>query len=195
MLRLAEDFYLVSIENNSHWCDAKIEGKFTYFFRYKNYKLELSPSFNLLGYTKEDNIAILNFGYTLDIRKWSDKGQSFHYIPNLNNQDGSSTKQYFDSPEARELILRFIEKFIRRYLSKTSPAIIIRGALSDIKTKLPRYKRFDKHFLDHGYIKIELDITTADSLYKITVGKDKEDKEIWVYCKKESHFQQLSEVF
>ena len=67
MLQLAEDFYLVSIRNTNSWCESKIDSKLTYVFRYKNYKVELSPSFTLLGFTKEDNIAILNFGYIVDI--------------------------------------------------------------------------------------------------------------------------------
>ena len=191
MLKLAEDFYIVSIEKDS-WNHSKIENKTTYTFRYKNYKVELSPSFQIIGHTQEDNIAIINFGYIVDIEKWSDQKQYFTYIRGLDTQNGSSTKKYLDSPEARELILRFLEKYINKYLSTIGPAIVIRGALSDIKTKLPRYARMDKLFLANGYKKRELDISKADSLYQITMTKDEADKVIWVYCKKESYFDQLS---
>ncbi len=36
--------------------------------------------FAIVGYTQEDNIAIVNFGYSVDIEKWTDKEQRFSYI-------------------------------------------------------------------------------------------------------------------
>ena len=193
MLKLTEDFFIVSIEKYN-WNNTKIENKKTYTFRYKSYKIELTPSFSVLGYTKEDNIVILNFGYVVDIEKWSDKDQCFRYIRGFDNQDGSSTKKYLDSQEARELILRFLERYINRYLKNINPSIVIRGALSEIKIKLPRYARMDQQFFSNNYHKKEIDITTDDSLYQITMAKDEADKAIWVYCKKESYFEQLQEV-
>ena len=65
MIQLAKDFYIVSIEKNN-WTNSRLENNTTYTFKYKNYKLELRPSFDILGYTKEDNMAILNFGYVLE---------------------------------------------------------------------------------------------------------------------------------
>ena len=58
MIQLAKDFYIVSIEKNN-WTNSRLENNTTYTFKYKNYKLELRPSFDILGYTKEDNMAIL----------------------------------------------------------------------------------------------------------------------------------------
>lgn len=193
MLKLTKDFFIVSIRRYK-WTKTKIEDQTTYTFLYKNYKIELTISFVILGYTKEDNVAIMNFGYDVDIEKWSNKDQDFRDIRGFNSQDGSATKKYLDSQEARELILRFIERYINKYLKKINPSIIIRGALSETRIKLPRYTRMDKQFFANNYHKKELDITTANSLYQITEEKDETDKVIWTYCKKESHFEQLQEV-
>jgi hypothetical protein len=194
MLKLAKDFYITSHKKDSGYSNSFLNKESRYTFIYKNYKIELGIEFKIIGYTKEDNIAIVNFGYIVDIEKWSNKEQSYEYIYNLDNDNGKSTKQYLDSQEAREMILKFIERTIKRYIKNISPAIVIRGALSEIKASLPRYKRFDKIFCTM-YKKESLDIDKYNSLYKLCGNyKADDNKLIWVYCKKEEHFNQLKDV-
>ena len=196
MLKLSQDFYITSAKDRSYWNDTKLDRDYEYDFRYKEFKVELKINFKIVGYTYEDNMAIINFGYDVDVEKWSDREQGFSYIEGLDSQNGKSTKKYFNSQEARELLLRFIERKIDTYLKTVSPAIIIRGALSDIQVNLTRYKRLDAQFFKHGYHKKEFDIKNSDSLYQISSGKKEEDdKVIWVYCKNESHFKKLENVF
>ena len=194
MLKLAKDFYITKIDRDSGYGNSSLEKEQLYTFVYKKYKVQLDMEFKIIGYTEEDNVAIINFGYIVDIKKWSNKDQNYNYIYDLDNANGKSTKKYLDSKDAREILLKFIERFIESYLNKVSPAIILRGALSEIKLNLPRYKRFDNIFCKH-YTKKEFDIDKYDSLYKIC-GNYKEDKNktIWVYGKKESHLSQLEEV-
>jgi len=196
MLKLSQDFYITSSKDRSYWNDTKLDRDYEYDFRYKEFKVELKINFKIVGYTYEDNMAIINFGYDVDVEKWSDREQGFSYIEGLDSQNGKSTKKYFNSQEARELLLRFIERKIDTYLKTVSPAIIIRGALSDIQVNLTRYKRLDAQFFKYGYHKKEFDIKNSDSLYQISSGKKEEDdKVIWVYCKNESHFKKLENVF
>jgi len=197
MLTLAKDFYITSIKNHEYYRNKpRLNKEYKYYFRYKNFQITLSVSFDIIGYTAEENIAIVNFGYDVDVEQWSNRKQRFCYIPDLDSQNGKSTKKYFDSPQARELILRFIERAIYKYLRTISPAIIIRSALSEISLNLPRYKRLDAPFFAYGYHKKTFDIKQSDALYKISAGeKGEEDKVIWVYCKKEPHFKQLDNVF
>ena len=196
MLKLSPNFYITSIDNQNRWNSSKLEQEYKYNFRYKEFQVELTTMFTIIGYTQKDNIAIINFGYSVGIERWSDKAQRFCYIDDMEEEDGRVTKKYLDSQEARELILRFIEKRVDSYLFSISPAIIIRGALSDIKVNLPRYKRLDLPFFKHSYHKKEFDIKESDSLYEIAAGrKSDDDKVIWAYCKDESHFKKLEDVF
>ena len=193
MLKLLDDFYITK-----YWADCyrrqPLDVRYNHEFRYKNYKIELCSSFSVIGYTKEKNMAILNFGYSVDVRRWSNREQSFEMLYDVDEQDGKSTKKYFDSPEAREFVLRFVEKSIEKYLDNISPAIVIRGAHSKIKTKLPRYKRLDRGFLERGYTKRVININDNKMLYNITLNREDSDSEIWVYCKKESFFNELIDI-
>jgi len=194
MLKLAKDFYITAINKRFGYRSSSLEKEYLYTFVYKEYQIELNTEFKIIGYTKEDNIAMVNFGYVVDIEKWSNKHQRYCYINDLDKENGKSTKKYLDSKDAREILLKFVERFIKNYLKKVSPAIIKRGALSEIKLNLPRYKRFDKLFCKN-YTKKEFDIDKYNSLYKICGNyKKDENKTIWVYAKKESHLLQLKEV-
>jgi len=194
MLKLTKDFYITSIDYNYGWRDDVFSKRNRFSFRYKEYKVELIVSFSLIGFTKEDNLPIINFGYKLNIEKWSNKIQDWIWIDDVDGENGESTKKYFDSKEAREIVLRFIERAIQKYLKKNHPAIIKRGALNEIKLNLPRYKRFDKIFYQY-YIKKEFDVNQYNSLYKLCGNyKKDESKTIWVYGKKEWYFEQLNEV-
>ena len=194
MLKLAKDFYITSINREYGYNKSSLEKMYLSTFIYKQYKIELDMEFKIIGYTKEDNIAIINFGYTVDIEEWSNKDQNYNSLYDLDEADGKSTKKYLDSKDAREILLRFVERFIENYINKVSPAIILRGALSEIKLNLPRYKRLDKFFCK-DYVKQEFDINKYNSLYKICGNyKADENKTIWVYAKKESHLLQLEEV-
>jgi hypothetical protein len=195
MLKLSDGFYITSIDTDNRWSSSKLDQEYAYKFRYKDFRVELSIMFTIMGYTREDNMAIINFGYSVDIDRWSDKEQSFSCIDDLYKEDGKSTKKYLDSLKARELILRFIERRINKYLKTVSPAIVIRGALSDIKVNLSRYTRLDLPFSNHGYHKKEFDIKKSDSLYQIIQNKNNDDKVIWAYSKKIEHFEKLEEVF
>jgi len=195
VLTLANNFYITSIDQNNYWSESKLHEKTTYNFRYKEYQVELTTAFTIVGYTQEDNIAIINFGYMVDIEKWSNREQRFCYIDDLDSQNGKSTKQYLNSTEARSILLKFITKRVDNYLKNITPAIIIRGAISNIKANLPRYTKLDELFFKYNYHKIEFDITKADSLYQITVGKKDDDRLIWAYSKKKEHFDKLSDVF
>lgn len=194
MLKLATDFYITSIENQNYFSNSKLEKGKTYRFKYKEYKIELETQFKIIGYTKEDNIAIINFGYTVDVEKWSNRLLRYEWINGLDNENGLDTKKYFDSKEARKLVLQFIEKMIDKYLKSIAPAIIIRGAHSEIKINLPRYKRFDKQFIQNGYEKKVFNIKEYDSLYQITGNKEDTDKVIWTYSKNANHFEKLLNV-
>ena len=194
MLKLSKEFYITSINKDYGWSNSKLNKEYKYNFRYKNFCVELAVIFSIVGYTDEDNMAIVNFGYCVDIEKWSDKKQSFCYIDDLDDEDGKSTKKYLDSAEARELILRFIEKRIDNYLRTASPAIVIRGALSEIKSNLPRYKRLDALYVNHGYHKKEFSVKQADSLYQILNNKE-DDKVIWIYSRKMENFEKIEKVF
>ncbi len=88
-----------------------------------------------------------------------------------------------------------MEKRIDKYLRKVSPAIIIRGPLSDVKSNLPRYKRLDLPYANHGYHKKELDIKKYDSLYQISAKQGEDDKVIWAYSKKMELLEKLGKVF
>jgi len=197
MLKLAKDFYITSIEHNCYRSKKNLpytlEKEYNYIFRYKEYRVNLTIQLDRIGYTRDDNITIFNFGYLVNIKKWSNKEQRFEWIDDLDEEDGSSTKKYLDSKEARAIILKFIHKFIDKHLKYTKPAIIIRGGMSEIKTNLPRYKALDTEFFKHNYIKKIFNIDKTNSLSKIAIIKDK-DKELWVYCKKEWYFEQLNDV-
>ena len=196
MLQLSKNFYITAIEPKNTWNSSLLEQEYEYTFRYKNFKIELSIQFEIIGYTKKDNIAIINFGYSVDIEKWSNKEQYFLSIEDVDSIDGKSTKKYLDSQDAREILLRFIEKRIDKYLQSVTPTIMIRGALSEIKVSIPRYKRLDTQFFNHQYHKKEFDVKSADALYKISAGiKSDEDKVIWAYSQNDTHFEKLSEVF
>jgi len=195
MLTLANNFYITSIDKNNYWSESKLHEKTTYNFRYKEYQVELTTAFSIVGYTQEDNIAIINFGYLVDIEKWSNREQRFCDIDDLDSQNGKSTKQYLDSTEARTITLKFIIKRLDNYLKNITPAIIIRGAISNIKANLLRYTKLDELFFQYNYHKVEFDITKADSLYQITVGKKDDDRLIWGYSKKKEHFDKLNDVF
>ena len=195
MLQLSKEFFITSIKECYKWKSSILEQEYIYTFRYKNFKIELEIQFLIMGYTKIDNMAIINFGYIVDIEKWSDREQSFSHISDLDSTDGKSTKSYLDSQEARELLIRFIERRIDKYLNTVKPAILIRGALSEIKVNLPRYKRLDKLFFNYKYHKKELDINSSNSLYEISAGeKANDDKVIWVYSQDEKNFKKLNEV-
>ena len=194
MLRLAKDFYITKIEKrfNSRRYPTT---EYVYHFGYKNYALELSVEFKQVGVTEEDNIAIVNFGYRLEIEKWSNRIQSFEYIYDIDTQDGKSTKIYFDSEEAREIVLKFVERSIKKHLSFSKHAIIIRGGLNGIKLSLPRYRRLDKYFFEFGYIKKEFPIDKVKALYSISGNnRDENNNVLWVYCKKEWYFKQLNDI-
>ena len=196
MLKLADDFYITSIEKELFCVESCFLTRTrTYNFRYKNYKIELSIGFSIKGYTKEDNIAIINFGYDLNIIKWSDRAQRFQRIIGLNTQNGKSTKQYFDSKEARAIVLKIIQKNLDKYLRSTNAAIISRGAFNDTQLNLPRYKQLDDIFFRYGYFKKEFDVSKMKSLYEIVGGpKHKDDRVMWLYTKKPLFFQQLEHV-
>ena len=195
MLKLTRDFYICSRNQRCWSCDV-LEREIDYNFLYKKiYQIELHINFKHIGFTKEDNIAIINFGYSLDVEKFSHRSLRFEYLDDVDNENGKSTKKYFNSKKAREIVLKIIEKNIDKYLKQVSPAIIIRGALSEIKLNLPRYKRFDKIFLNHNYLKQEFDVDQYQFLYKITSNykKDK-NKTIWAYAKKRWYFKNLGNV-
>lgn len=193
MLKLAENFYITSIYESGRYA---LNSQKTYNFRYKNYCIELDIQFEMLSVTKKSNIAIINFGYTVDIREWSDREMKYIYINDLDRQDGRSTKKYFDSKQGRELVLKFIEKTILKYLKKVQPALLIRGALSDIKTNLPRYKRFDKCFLKNGYKKISIQTKDYKSLHEATFNcREKDANTIWAYTKDKKYFKELKSVY
>ena len=103
MIQLAKDFYIVSIEKNN-WTNSRLENNTTYTFKYKNYKLELRPSFDILGYTKEDNMAILNFGYVLEMEKWSNRYLSRHPNLDINKNGWGGMSWAVKSYENQELI-------------------------------------------------------------------------------------------
>lgn len=195
MLQLAENFYITSIDKNRYWSQSKLCEKTTYNFIHYKYKVELTIAFSIIGYTEEDNIAIINFGYMVDIEKWSNREQQYCEIEDLDPQDGRSTKKYISSKEIRTIILNCIEKRLDKYLQNISPTIIIRGALSNIKANLDRYTRLNDLFLKYKYYKKELDIQKSDSLYKISVDKHDNDNVIWAYSKKQEHFDKLDSVF
>ena len=75
MLKLAKDFYITSTQNNDSWKQSKLDREFTYDFRYKEFLIYLKIAFEIIGYTKEDNIAIINFGYEVDIKRWLKENQ------------------------------------------------------------------------------------------------------------------------
>jgi len=112
----------------------------------------------------------------------------------LDDQNGKSTKKYLDSQDARELVLRFVERALKEYLTKISPAIIIRGAHSELKINLPRYKRLDKFFFEQNYKKREFDVKEYKSLYSIVYIPDEDDKVIWAYSKKDYLLDTLNDV-
>ena len=198
MLRLSPAFYITSIETQNRWHlpQSKLNKERAYHFRYREFKITLRIAFEVVGYTSGKNMAIVNFGYEVEIERWSERKQRFYYIEGIDGQDGRSTKKYLDSKEARALMMRFVERNIARYLRRVSPAIVIRGALSKIETGLPRYRRLDKPFFECGYHKKVFAIDESDTLYRICVGeKREEDSMIWVYCKDARYFQKLENVF
>jgi hypothetical protein len=195
MLRLAKDFYIANIDKSSGYTRDPFAREYEYRFVYKKYKVELTTQFSICGYTKKDNTPIINFGYSINIERFCNRHLYYTYIDDLDRSNGKSTKKYFDSKEAREIVLKFVDRFIDRYLQDVSPCIIIRGAMSQIKTNLPRYKRFDKHFDKYNYKKTTMHISECDDLYSITYNKTVEDKEIWVYTKKRKHIKRLKDIY
>lgn len=194
MLKLSDDFYIVCIKNRDKYKESKLNKYYIYEFRYKDYLLSLDVSFEIVGYTREDNIAILNFGYLIDIEKWSNREQRFKWIVDLDSQCGKSTKKYLDSKEAREIIFRFVERSIKKFIKFASPSIIINGTHNKIKANLPKYKRLDSCFLQYKYIKQKLNKLENKSLYEI-IEKQDDDPVIWAYYKKEHYLVQLKDVF
>ncbi len=104
MLKLSKEFYITSIVKFNRWNNSKLNEEYIYYFRYKKFQIKLAVIFTIMGHTDEDNIAIVNFGYSTDIEKWSDREQDFCYIRDLDKTDGRSTKKYLDSAKAREVI-------------------------------------------------------------------------------------------
>ncbi len=195
MLKLLDDFFITKIKPKTGWSDSKLNQTDEYYFIYKDFLLELKIQFEIIGYTAEANIAIVNFGYILDIKKWSSRDQRHKWIEELDEQSGKSTKQYFDNVEARKLLLQFIEKSISKYLKNVKPAVVIRGAHNDIKVHLQRYQQLDKAFFENNYIKKEYDIKEVSSLYEITLAKKDDDTVVWTYSKTELFLNQLVDVF
>ena len=195
MLKLLENFHITKIRINTQWNRSKLNQANEHNFVYKNFLISLETQFQVIGYTAQDNMAIVNFGYSVEIKKWSNRDQQYQWIPDLDEQSGRSTKQYFDDKEARKLLVRFIEKTIFKYLRDVTPAIIIRGALSDIKVELPRYTQLDANFFNAGYKKRVYNIKEFDSLYKITHNPKDDDVVVWAYSKNENHFDQLVDVY
>jgi len=193
MLTLLKDFKIVSIDNDDYK-KTKLEKFKNYLFMYKKHKIELSVSFSVLGFTKKDNIAILNFGYSVNVLEWvQEKNDYEDQLLNL-IPDSSRTKEYIDSKEARELIVRFVEKSVDEYLKKVSPAIVIRGALTEEQINLQRYKRLDTFFLKYGYQKKIFTVSENKSLYSIAATKYSGAKYIWAYSKNPSYLDQLNDV-
>lgn len=193
MLKLAENFYMSSI-----WVREKngLNLKKDYNFIYKNYNIILQIDFCMLAVTRKSNIAIVNFGYSVDVRKWSNRHLRYVYVDDLDEQDGRSTKKYFDDKTAREIVVRTLEKNMSNYLIKVKPCILIRGAFSDIKASLPRYKRFDKIFFENNYQKTELNTKDYESLHKVTLNKNDETcKLIWAYAKDNKNLLELRDVY
>jgi len=62
MLKLAKDFYITAINKRFGYRNSSLEEEYLYTFIYKEYQIELNTEFKIIGYTKEDNIAIVNFG-------------------------------------------------------------------------------------------------------------------------------------
>ena len=189
MLKLAKDFYLISIFKNNH---SNLKKVYYYKFMYKNYQIALNIRFYIDEYTKDSNIPIIIFTYTVYIKKWSNKYQDFYYIHDMDFSCGKSTKRYLDSREARELILRFVEKRVDKYLNLVSPSIFIRSLSSEKQIILPRYKRLDKQFFKNGYFKKEFYVDTSESFYDIV--DEKSDEVIWVYSKDEALLDRLEKL-
>ena len=97
MLKLTRDFYICS-RNQRCWDCNILEKEIEYNFLYKKiYQIRLNINFKHIGFTKEDNIAIINFGYSLDIDKFSYRSLEFESLEDVDNENGKSTKKYFDS--------------------------------------------------------------------------------------------------
>lgn len=59
MLTLAKDFYITSIESREYYRnESKLNKKYTHYLRYKNFRITLSVSFDIIGYTAEENMVI-----------------------------------------------------------------------------------------------------------------------------------------
>lgn len=193
MLKLANKFYITSIKKYNV---NKIDKSCEYIFKYKNFRVILKIYFTILGFSDASNIAIVNFGYLVDVEKFSNRLMRYVFIEDLDKNDGQSTKKYFDSKETREILVKFIEKNLSNYLANSAPTLLIRGTLSDIKANLPRYKRLDIPFFKNNYKKIVLKTNIYKSLHDITPNKDdKKGKVIWAYAKDEKYFKELENVF
>lgn len=127
--------------------------------------------FRIVGFTDYSNTAIINFGYMVYISKYSNKNMGCYYVGGIDNKSGKSTKKYFGSKKAREIVVKFIEKSLYKYLKKSKPTLIIFGALSHTEANLPRYKRLEMPFLANGYRKKILEANKYKSLHQITSKK------------------------
>ncbi len=193
MIKLCDNFHIYSIDNK---LQNSFEFEKYYNFIYKEFQIRLNISFSVVALSKKSNTVIVNFGYLVIIKKWSKKLMRYEELKNVDIQSGKSTKQYLDSPQAREIILRFIEKNIDNYLKTKKPALLIRGSLNKTQLYLPRYKRLDGMFFKNDYKKAELKTKKYKSLHKATFNcTDKNSKTIWAYCKDERMFKELKDVY
>ncbi len=151
MLKLSQDLSILSIR--PRWGNSVSMYEYIYVFKYKEIFLELEVQLSKLGYSNEDKVLIINFGYSLNFYKENCKELNFELISNYGEDDGRATKEHLDGKEAREIVRRFIKKRLELYLKNIFPAIVVRGPLNDKKASLPRYQELDEAFWEYGYKK------------------------------------------
>lgn len=195
------NFSIRSIDKNWEYEQNKLtlERRFKYKFMIEHtinktmHEILLNISFSPNGYTTNTNILIVNFGYDVEIRKWSNRTCEFEWCQ-IDSDNGKGNKHIL-IPETRIIINKFVQHFMKKYLQEINPRIIYRGVLNNFKTKSKRYLDLDNVLYSFNYEKQIFLASKNKSLSDIAcVRKKKEDTKIWCYSKYTQDFKELKSV-
>ena len=196
-MKLEHGLELLNIDyNDMDAGEPEIFNTTDYMFTYKNYKIELSVNFSTTAYTTRYFMPVLNFGYSTNLYRWYKKDAFYGSMHReYEDNDGRSIAKFIDSRPARQLLTKFVHKYVKKYISKNKPPIIIRGPLSEFKQNSPRYQKIDEMLIDAGYKRI---IAKCNDVPYISTKRHMEDEDkerFYLYALDDFAYEELTNHF